>query len=171
MCTSVQQAAKVIQLWIPVSQPVMPSDFPRTNKSIWKTSQKKEIYRKTSPKCVGRKIQQIEKLARKSNKESGGKSEKTSPKWASLHKYTPNTLLAVNSNNKSASKFEKEQSAKQTSTKTSPKNKKISNRTSPKTSNPQVFKNIRNSTKKQAQICGKTVTRHMLAVLVQVRCA
>jgi len=39
--------------------------------------------------------------------------------------------------------------------KTSQKNKQISIKTSPKTSNPQVFKKPRNSTKKQAQIRGK----------------
>jgi len=38
----------------------------------------------------------------------------------------------------------------------SAKNKQISIKTSPKASNPQVFKKTCSSTKKQAQICGKT---------------
>jgi len=48
--------------------------------------------------------------------------------------------------------LKKKQSAKQKSA----KNKQISIKTSPKTSNPQAFKKSRNSTKKQAQIRGKT---------------
>ena len=60
-------------------------------------------------------------------------------------------LLAVYSNNKSAIKFEKKQSVEQKYA----KNKQISTKTIPKTCNPQVFKKTCNSTKKQAQICGK----------------
>jgi len=56
--------------------------------------------------------------------------------------------LAINWNSKSAVKFEKKQSAKQKSAKI----KQISI----KTSNLQAFKKNRNSTKKQAQIRGKT---------------
>jgi len=44
---------------------------------------------------------------------------------------------------------------------------KISVKTSPKTSNRQVFKNTRNSTKKQAQIRGKTAA---LATLEWLLC-
>ena len=40
-------------------------------------------------------------------KNEGGKSEKTSPKWANLHKITLNMPLEVNWNGKSAIKFEK----------------------------------------------------------------
>jgi len=39
--------------------------------------------------------------------------------------------------------------------KTSPKNKQISVKTSPKTSNPQVFKKTRNSTKNKPELVGK----------------
>ena len=52
--------------------------------------------------------------------------------------------LVVNWNRKSAIKYEKKQSAKEKSV----KNKQISIKIGPKTSNPQVFKKNRNSTKK-----------------------
>jgi len=50
--------------------------------------------------------------------------------------------------------------------KTSPKNKQISIKTSPKTSNPQVFKKNPQLHKKQGQIGGKTAR---LATLQQMR--
>ena len=74
-------------------------------------------------------------------------------------------LLAVNSNNKSAIKLKKGNPQNRNLQKTSQKNKQISIKTSPKTSNSQVFKKTRNSTKKQAQICGKTAR---LATLLQM---
>jgi len=64
-------------------------------------------------------------------------------------------LLAANSNNKSAIKFEKNNPKNRNLQKTSPKNKQISIKTSPKTSNPQVFKKTRNSTKNKAKLAGK----------------
>jgi len=75
-------------------------------------------------------------------------------------------LLAVNSNNKSAIKLKKGNPQNRNLQKTSQKNKQISIKTSPKTSNSQVFKKTRNSTKKQAQICGKTAR---LATLLQTK--
>jgi len=50
--------------------------------------------------------------------------------------------------------------------KTSPKHKQISIKTSPKRSNPQIFKKKRNFTKKQVQIRGKTAS---LATLQQTK--
>jgi len=63
--------------------------------------------------------------------------------------------LGVYWKSKSAIKFEKKQSAKQKAAKTSPKNKQISFTTSPKTSNPQAFKETRNSTKNKPNFAGK----------------
>jgi len=60
--------------------------------------------------------------------------------------------LVVNWNRKSAIKYEKKQSAKEKSV----KNKQISIKISPKTSNPQVFKKTAIPQKKQDQIRGKT---------------
>jgi len=48
------------------------------------------------------------------------------------------------------------------------KNKQISVKTSLKTTNPQVFKKTRNSTKKQAQIHGKTTRLATLGITLQI---
>jgi len=63
--------------------------------------------------------------------------------------------------------LKKKQSEKQKSS----KNKQISVKTSPKASHPQVFKKTRNSTKKQAQIRGKTARLVTLRAAIKVTCA
>jgi len=68
------------------------------------------------------------------------------------------------------SHLKKKQSAKQKSAKTSPKKQQFSIKTSPKTSNPQVFKKNRNSTKKQAQIPGQTTRLATLQSTKQAMC-
>jgi len=94
-----------------------------------------------------------------------GESEKTSPKWANLHKNTPKFCFEVNWRAKVPWNLKKKGIRKiENCKKTSPKNKQILIKTCPKTSKPQVFKKAANPQKKQAQIRGKTAR---LATLLQ----
>jgi len=88
-------------------------------------------------------------------KNHGGKSEKTSPKWANFHKSTSNMPLAVNWNSKSALKFEKKPIFKTEICKNKPKKtskfqlKQAQKQAARKSSKKPQFH------KKQAQIRGK----------------
>jgi len=79
-------------------------------------------------------------------------------------------LVAVNSNSKSAVKFEKKHPQDRNLQKASPKNKQISIKASPKTSNPQVFKKNRNSTKNNPKFARKPQGwQHWYALCVLIK--
>jgi len=97
----------------------MPGYFAKKKeRKFEKHAKNRQFHRKTSPSCVGRKIQQNDKSVRKSNNKAGTQIRKSKPKMNKFsNKHAQYMPLSVNWNSKSAIKFEKKQSAKQKSAK------------------------------------------------------
>jgi len=104
----------------------------------------------TSPTtCIGRKMQQNEISASKLNKKGWWQIRKNKPKMTKISQKHAQYAFRSKLKQKIAIKFEKKSNQKNRNLqKTSPKNKQITIKTNPKTSNPQDFKKTRNSTKK-----------------------
>ena len=102
-------------------------------------------------------MQQNEKSASKLNKKAWWQIRKNKPKMIKFSQKHAQYTFRSKLKQKIATKFE-ETAIKKTKIckKQARKTSKISVKTSPKTSKPQVFKNTRKSTKKQAQIRRKT---------------
>jgi len=150
MKTYTAREAERIKQWCQVISQKQASKFEKQAKN-------RQFNRKTSPKCVGRKIQQNEKSARKSNIKSGWQIRKDKPKMSKFsQKHAQYAFSSKLKRQKCHKIWEKSNLQIRTLQKRNPKNKQISIKTSPKTSNQQVFKKNATPQQNKPSFAGKT---------------